>query len=176
MSGVSGTLSRMAPQHPSAATIAELARHAQDSQVASIQSLDGKAATLIGFSGVVLGLVFTSSAADRWNVALTVGVSLILAGITALTGALLPRRYKRNPNILALRARYLDSDPAMTHVAVIDSIQSALAYNADINRWKVRALRLGTLLAIAGILVMSAGLIYSVTTNEPITHPNGGSK
>jgi hypothetical protein len=167
----------MPARHPSAATIAELALQKLDGQLQSIESLDGKASTLIGFSGVVLGLVFTSSASDNWTDGITVGIGLILAAILALGVALLPRRYKTNPNILALRNRYLDDEPDLTNLAIIDSIQIALVYNADITVWKVRAIRLGTFLAIVGILVTSASLIYSVTTNQPITHQKrGGSK
>src|SRR6266545_4630014 len=52
--------------------------------------------------------------------------------------ALMPRRYKRNPNIPALRRGYLNKDPAVTNLAVIDSIEAALLYNVDVVRWKIR--------------------------------------
>jgi hypothetical protein len=159
----------MATRHASASVIADLARQKQEGQLQAIDSLDAKASTLIGFSGVVLGLIFTSPAVDHWNWGLTVGVGGILLAIFALGVVLLPRRYARNPNVLALRSRYLDSDPASTNLAIIDSIQVALAYNADVTKWKVFALRVGTILAIVGILVMSVSLVYSVTTNQPAT-------
>jgi len=168
----------VARRHASAAVIADLARQKQEGQLQAIESLDAKASTLVGFAGVVLGLVFTSPATSHWNDGLTAGVSAILLAILALGIALLPRRYKRNPNVLALRRRYLDSDPETTHLAIIDSIQAALVDNADTVRWKVRALRVGTLFAIVGILVMSASLIYSVTsttTNQPAPVKKGGS-
>ena len=177
MSGASCNLRDVATKHPSAETIADLARHKQEGQLQAIELLDAKASTLIGFGGVVLGLVFTSPATDHWNLGLSIGVVILLLAIVALGIVLLPRRYKRNPNILALREQYLDSDPAITHLAIIDSIQRALVYNADTTQWKVRTLRSGTLLAIVGILVTSTSLIYSVTTNQPATAPQrGGSK
>ena len=61
----------------------------------------------------------------------------------------------------------------------LQAIESALVDNADTVRWKVRALRVGTLFAIVGILVMSASLIYSVTSttsNKPAPVKKGGSK
>src|SRR5436309_572177 len=73
------------PTYPSARVIAELAREAQRQQLHSIEALDSKAATLIGFGGVLLGLVFSSSIATRhWNLVLTIGVALLAAGISGL--------------------------------------------------------------------------------------------
>ncbi len=48
--------------------IAEIARERQLAQLQQIDGLDTKAATLIGFVGVILGLIFTSDLAQRhWN-------------------------------------------------------------------------------------------------------------
>src|SRR3954447_7497741 len=87
------------PTYPSARVIADLAREAQLQQLHSIEALDSKAATLIGFGGVLLGLVFsTSIATEHWNRALTVGVSLLAVGISGLLLLLFSRRYRYNPN------------------------------------------------------------------------------
>jgi hypothetical protein len=89
--------------YPSAKAIAELAREAQLQQLQGLDSLDTKSASLIGLSGVLLGLIFTSSVAiDRWSLSLSIGAGLIGVSIVFLALGLLPRTSRFNPNILAL--------------------------------------------------------------------------
>jgi hypothetical protein len=136
----------VAPSKPSssASVIAELAREAQLYQLQSIDSLDTKAATLIGFAGVVLGLFFTSPIAENhWSIVLDLGTALVLLSIFAFALALLPRDYKVNPNILPLAAGYLDKPEDDTNRAVVDSISRALVHNADSVKWKGSAFALG---------------------------------
>ena len=103
------------PPYPSARVIAELAREAQLQQLHSIEALDSKAATLIGFGGVLLGLVFSASiAVEHWNFVLTVGVALLAVGIAGLLFLLFARRYRYNPNVLTLRANYREQPEDQT--------------------------------------------------------------
>jgi hypothetical protein len=151
------------PSYPSARVIAELAREAQIEQLRSIEGLDAKAATLIGFAGVLLGLVFTSSiATDHWNDALTAGVASLSVGIVGLFALLLPRRYRYNPNIVALTKGYLDRAEEETLAVTIESIEQALLSNADVLKWKVRLLNTFAALAVAGILLLAGSLLYAV--------------
>lgn len=159
----------------SAHLIAELAREAQLRQLGSIDSLDGKAATLLGFAGVVLGLIFTSTAAtDHWNLGLTVGASVVALAIVVLLVALLPRRYKTNPNPVTLAARYIGQPPETTAEAVVESINRAILYNANIQRWKVRTLRLGATLVVLGLTVISVSLTYTLETSDRATPSRSG--
>src|SRR3954462_1688061 len=120
------------PMYPSARVIADLAREAQLQQLHSIEALDSKAATLIGFGGVLLGLVFsTSIATHHWNRALTVGVALLAAGISGLLLLLFSRRYRYNPNVVTLRANYLEQPEDQTLKAAIESIEAGLARRAQ---------------------------------------------
>ena len=74
-------------------------------QIQAIDSLDAKAATLVGFAGLILTLLFTSSSTTaHWNMALSVGASFVTAAVIPLGLALAPRRYKLNPNIAALES------------------------------------------------------------------------
>src|SRR3954447_18270505 len=119
------------PTYPSARVIADLAREAQLQQLHSIEALDSKAATLIGFGGVLLGLVFsTSIATDHWNRALTVGVALLAAGISGLLLLLFSRRYRYNPNVVTLRANYLEQPEDQTLKAAIESIEAGGGWDA----------------------------------------------
>jgi hypothetical protein len=143
--------------------IAELAREAQLAQLQAIDGLDTKSANLIGFVGVVLGLAFTAEiAADAWNVGLAVGAALLAVAAILLGVGLLPRGYKFNPNIAALREALLDAPPEKTAVLVIDSIVSALTWNTDLLRWKVRFVSYGVFLAVLGVVVLGATLLYAV--------------
>lgn len=152
------------PRYPSARAVAELAREAQLQQLRSIESLDTKAAALIGFTGVLLGLVFTSPAVtDQWNTALTVGVSALAVGIVGLLLLLLPRRYRFDPNIVALTKRYLDQAEEETLRVAIESIEQALVSNADVLKWKVRFLDAFAALAVGAILLIAASLLYAVS-------------
>jgi hypothetical protein len=152
------------PSYPSARVIAELAREAQLQQLQSIDALDTKAATLIGFGGVLLGLVFTSRVAtDHWNGALTIGIVVLAVAIVGLLLLLLPRRYRYDPNIVALSKRFLDRPAEETLVVAIDSIEVGLAYNADILKWKSRLLTGFAALAVVGIVVLSVALLYAVS-------------
>jgi hypothetical protein len=152
------------PSYPSARLIAELGREAQLQQLQSLEALDAKAATLIGFGGVLLGLVFSSSiATDHWNAALTAGVITLAAGIGGLLVLLLPRRYRYNPNIVALTKRYLEEPEEETLRATIDSIEGALAYNADILKWKVRLLNAFAAAVVVAIMLLAGALLYAVT-------------
>lgn len=152
------------PTYPSARVIAELAREAQLQQLESIEALDSKAATLIGFAGVLLGLVFSASIATRhWNDALTVGVILLAVGIGGLLLLLFPRRYRYNPNIVALTRGYLDHPEEETLKVTIESIEQALVSNADVLKWKVRLLNGFATIAVIAIMLIAGSLLYAVT-------------
>ena len=151
------------PTYQSALVIAELAREAQLQQLHSIEALDSKAATLIGFGGVLLGLVFSASVAtENWNGVLTVGVSLLAVGIGGLLLLLFARRYRYNPNVVTLRATYLELPEDQTLKAAIESIEAALVWNAELLTWKVRLLNTFAAIAVIAILLITGSLLYAV--------------
>ena len=152
------------PSYPSARVIAELAREAQSQQLHSLESLDSKAATLIGFAAVLLGLVFSASiAVDHWNAVLSVGVSLLAVGMGGLLLLLFARRYRYNPNIVALKGTYLDQPEDQTLKAAIESIENALVWNAELLKWKVRLLNIFAAIAVIAIMLIAASLLYAVS-------------
>jgi hypothetical protein len=151
----------------SAQLIADLAREAQLRQLNGIDSLDAKSSTLLGFAGVILGLVFTSSTAtEHWSHGLSLGAASMVAAIMSLLLSLLPRKFKANPSPLALAARYMNQQPSDTAAAVVESINRAILFNANIQRWKIRTLQIGAFLATVGLVVMSVSLIYTVETTD----------
>jgi uncharacterized membrane protein HdeD (DUF308 family) len=144
--------------------IAGLAREAQLQQLATIDSLDTKAASLIGFAGVVLGLLLTTPAAtQRWNTALTAGASAILAGVVPLAAALVPRKYAFNPEIEALDRLWGSAPVREVYEVTTKSIVRALAANGDSLRFKALFVRVGVLLIVVGLVVAVAGVLYALS-------------
>ena len=150
--------------YSSARFIAELAREVQLQQLQSLDSLDGKATSIIGLAGVLLGLIFTSSVAEaRWSLVLTIGASFIGVSVALFALAIFPRGYRFNPNISALASGYLASPEEDTYRATIDSVERAILHNADLGRRKVNFLRAGIGLVVIGMLLVTVGLIVAAT-------------
>jgi hypothetical protein len=156
--------------YPSAKAIAELAREAQLQQLQGLDSLDTKSASLIGLSGVLLGLIFTSSVAtDRWSLALSIGAGLIGVSIVFLALGLLPRTSRFNPNILALAPAYMGKSEEETYYVTTASIEQALVHNANLTKWKANLLRMGISLAVVGLVFITGGLIYAAEKGSAAT-------
>lgn len=157
-------------QFASAPFIAELARERRNSQLEEIDALDSKAAGMLGFAAVVLGLLFTSDlATDRWNSVLTFAAVCLAGSLVPLVAALWPRKYRFNPEIGALKRLALHKDPEFTAAVTVESVERAILHNQAILRRKAWATRLGTALLVAGVLIASGRLVYSVdkeSTNE----------
>jgi hypothetical protein len=150
--------------------IATLAREAQLQQLSSIDGLDTKAASLIGFAGVVLGLLFTAPAStNHWNVAMTAGAAAIVAGVVPLALALLPRSYAFNPNIEALEKGWGTAPSTEVHEVTTKSIVRALLSNAESLRFKGFFVRVGVVLLVLGLLSATAGVLYAVNQNSVST-------
>ena len=150
--------------------IATLAREAELQQLSSLDRVDSKAASLIGFAGVALGLLFTARvSADHWNVVMTVGAALIVSGIIPMAIALLPRRYAFNPNIDALARGWGSAPPRELHEAVYRSISRALAINTENLRVKGFFVRVGVVLIVAGLLFATSGVLYALNSGKTAT-------
>jgi hypothetical protein len=152
-------------RYASAETIAAVAQASQDAQLGTIDSLDTKTSAILGLDGVILTLLFTSTAAhSHWNTLFSVGAASLGAATLPFLAALVPRKYHRNPNVIALApSPYMESPPEETNRLIALSIARALALNQTILRWKVRAMLAGVFLTALGIAATAAGLLYSVT-------------
>ena len=147
----------------SASVIAELAREAQLGQLSAIDSLDTKAATLMGFAGVFLGLSFSSETArTHWNMGFrSRWDSLRRHSCSRL--AILPRHCKFNPNIAALERFYLTSSPETTQAVAVESIIRAISSNSNTLRSKVWLVQVGTALIVAGLVYASVRFLCSLS-------------
>jgi hypothetical protein len=149
--------------------IAAVAREAQLVQLAAIDSIDGKAANLIAFSGIVVGLVFTSTfASAHWSLLLSLGAGMLGGGMLPLAVILLVRRPRFDPGIGALSDVFSGLSPETTNREIARSIASAVERNEGAMQKRIRALRLGACLIIGGLALVATSLIYShYDTNEP---------
>jgi hypothetical protein len=146
--------------------MAELAREAQGAQLQALESLDSKAANLIAFSGIVIGLIFTSGFAEsHWTFALTVGTGL-LALATAPLAFVLWREYRFDPNVGALEDLFTGETAATTNLWVVGSIRTAADRNAAELQQRTRAVRLGALILLGAVGCVAGSLIYSQETRH----------
>lgn len=148
---------------PSAQLIAELARERRSSQLEEIDALDSKAAGLLGFAAIVIGLLFTSDlATDRWNEVLTVAEIFLVVSLLPFVAALWPRKYRFNPELGGLKRLAMHRDPGFTAAVTVESVERAILHNQGILRWKAWAVRLGAALLVTGVVIAAGRLVYSV--------------
>jgi len=144
--------------------IAAAARTSQAAQLAELNAVDGKAANLIGFVGIVLTLTYTSAFADsHWNGALTGGTAALALATLPLGYAVWPRSYRFNPGVDGLRRMFSKSEPTVTYGHIAESIERSMLANQEIINRKKRAVGAGTLIIVLGVLLVSAGLLYSLS-------------
>lgn len=168
MSGSPPTLGLMAtfpgaPGPGSEDIVAAAARTSQAAQLAELNALDGKAANLIGFVGIVLTLIYTSAFADgHWTWALTGGTAALALATLPLGFAVWPRSYRFNPSIDGLRRMFSRTEPAVTHGFIAESIERGILANQEIIKRKKQAIGGGTVIIVLGVLLVSASLLYSL--------------
>lgn len=145
---------------PSAGVILDLAREKQAAVRQTAAALDTKATALIGLAGVVLGLLFGSdTAVEHWNWVFSGGAALLGLALVPLGIALFPRGYRANPDISLLLDRYAGRPTADTEWIAAKSIERAISANTRIVRSKARAVRIGSILVAAAILVVAARFV-----------------
>jgi hypothetical protein len=143
--------------------VAAAARTSQAAQLTELNALDGKAANLIGFVGVVLSLIYTSSYADRhWTWALTGGTAALAVATLPLGYAVWPRSYRVSPNIEGLIRMFSGAAPAVTYGFIAESIERSILGNQEIIKRKKSAIGAGTVIIVLGVLLVSTSLLYSL--------------
>ncbi len=148
-------MSQVAPQAGSEDIVADAARTSQAAQLAELNALDGKAANLIGFVGIVLTLIYTSAFADHhWSWALTAGTAALALATLPLGYAVWPRSYKFNPSIDGLRRMFSDAAPAVTYGFIAESIERGILANQEIIKRKKQAIGGGTAMIVLGVLLV----------------------
>jgi ABC-type tungstate transport system substrate-binding protein len=126
------------------AIILDLARGQQEAVVQHARDLDTKAAALLGFAGLLLGLLFSSElAVHHWNALLTAGTVLLGTALLPLGATLYPLRLRLNPDLEKLA--YKDDRRAMAELEslVASSLQRSIRVGMGMVRAKSRLVRAG---------------------------------
>ncbi len=124
----------------------EHVREERQHQLQHFDALDGKAGILLGFAGAIVALAPTGDA-------ITLGIGRLLAIISAASAlaAFWPRVIPVT-NLIALRDRYLSTEPAFTKLALMDTQIDMTGRSRQILRSKVRRLKIAmAALAVASV-------------------------
>lgn len=151
-------------QTGSDAIIAAAARSSQAAQLAELRTLDGKAANLIGFLGVALSLLYTSTFADgHWTWALTTGAGALVVATVPLGYAAWPQSYAFGPSIDLLQLGFSNAEPAKTYGSITEMIEQGMLVNHSTIKRKKQAIGFGMGMLVIGVLIVSASLLYSLS-------------
>jgi hypothetical protein len=157
----------------SSAIILDLAREQQQALVQRANDLDTKAAALLGFTGLLLGLLFSSSlAVQHWNELFTAGAALLGVALLPLGATLYPARVRVNPNLDELIDGGCDPAPAALEAFIASSLQRSIRAGIRAVRIKSMFVRSGSvLIAVAVGLVAGRFLHVLDTAHAPIAAP-----
>lgn len=133
--------------------------------VEEISRLEGIAATLIGFVGVALGLVFGSDlAVKHWNAVSTLGIGLSILATVAFAAAIYPRRKRFDPAMAALIATAGSGSTKQVGARMTRAIAESVSANQRLLAWKVRAVRIGTAAVVSGLAITGVRLVSLATS------------
>jgi hypothetical protein len=125
------------PSYPSLELIYELTVAQLQRQLARIDALDAKLATLVGFSGVLLALIFSADfLTEGRNPVMSAAAALLLAALVLLLIALRVGATSFDPDVRALRVQYPNRPIEETRFDIIDNVIGAIDANEDKLRWK----------------------------------------
>ncbi len=130
-------------------------------QLAQVDGLDTKASALLGFTGVLLGLMFADSdLTSHWNLWMSAAVVLIVLSAAALAGSLWVRDWMVRPSSQDLRA-WTDKPQAELERLLAAAFEAALTHHGGQAGRKAWWIRWGTSLFAAAILVAAVGLMVA---------------
>jgi len=136
----------------------DMARERQSLQQAQIDGLDGKAATLLGFVGVILALLIARDDLERWPLA--TAAALLGLAVLSIGFVLWPRSFKVNPNLGSMMAwaRREQPDPDLLVAA---SIERAVRFNKRGIGHKIRGLQAAGLCVGLALVFLAGGVLAS---------------
>lgn len=145
----------------STAIILDLAREQQRAVLQQANELDAKAATLLGFAGLLLGLLFSSDvAATHWNTVFAAGAVMLGCSLIPLGITLFPRTVDANPDVGQLLVRDLERSPQELEWLVVLSLRRSVRAWLNMVRIKSRLVRGGSVLIVAAVLVIGGRFVY----------------
>lgn len=131
----------------------------------SKHALDTKAATILGFVGVMLALIFSSDTArDKWSLAMSIGAGVLTASTIPLGYVLFPRPIKLNPDVASLRSLAANASLDTTYWAIAASVERAISYNEARIRRPARVMKAAAVTVAVAVLIIGGTLVYSLQT------------
>jgi hypothetical protein len=141
--------------------ILDIAREQQRVVMQQANELDAKATGLLGFAGLLLGLLFSSDlAADHWNSFFTVGAILLGAALIPLGGTLYPRVLDSNPGLDRLMGRDTARQPTEIERLVALSLWRSIRAGSRLVRMKSLLVRASSILIAAAVALIAGRLVY----------------
>ncbi len=136
-------------------------------------SLETKATTLLGFAGLLLGLLFSSDlAAAHWNGLLTLGVALLGSALLPLGATLYPSELNANPALDELISGGRSRKPPEIESLVATSLQRSIEAAARVIRVKSQLVRGGSILIAIAVAVVASRFVYILEAETPQSPPS----
>jgi hypothetical protein len=158
-----------ADQEPndSAAIVCDVLRERVATQLTQVDGLDTKAAALLGFTGVLLSLLFANTGlTSHWNYWMTAAVVLLALSAAALAWSLWVRDWAVKPAAKDLRKWSGRSQHDMERILAA-AFEAAWYHNNRRARCKALWIRGGTSLLAAAIVAAAVGLMLARSQVHP---------
>lgn len=151
------------------AIILDLAREQQRAVIQKANDLDTKATALLGFAGLLLGLLFSSDvAAAHWNALFTAGALLLGFALLPLGATLYPTKLRVNPDLGWLPDWQDGRAVDRLEAVVATSLQRSIRGDVEAVRTKSRLVRGGSVLVAIALAVIATRFVYVLTTYHPV--------
>lgn len=148
-------------QPNSTGLVSDVLRERTTAQLAQVDGLDSKAASALGFAGVLLGLMFANSSIDaEWNAWMTVAVVLLVLSAFSLSCSVWVRDWMSSPSDADLRS-WQGKARGVTEAILAAGLEQALAHNRERAARKAFAIRVGLALLTSAIVIAAVGLLVA---------------
>lgn len=148
------------PTGDSVSIVCDVLRERVATQLAQIDGLDTKASALLGFTGVLLGLLFANTdLTSHWNCWLTASVVLVVLSAVALALSLWVRDWEVKPAARDLRLPWSGRPPHDTERLLAAAFEAAWYHNNIKAGRKALWIRGGTSMLGLAIVVAAVGLM-----------------
>ena len=140
--------------------VGDVLRERAAAQLAQLDGLNTKASAALGFTGLLLGLLFAnSSITDHWNLWMTAAVTLLALGAVALADSLRVQKWMIKPTEQKLRS--WTKAAGQTEQLLAAALEDAIVHNRVQTTSKVRRMHVGMALLTAAITVAAIGLMVA---------------
>jgi hypothetical protein len=164
------------PVEDSVVVVCDVLRERVATQLAQVDGLDTKASALLGFAGILLGLLFTNTdLTSHWNDWLTAAVVLVVLSAVAMAASLWVRDWAVKPAATDLRLVWGARPRHDTERVLAAAFEAAWYHNNRQARVKALCIKGGTSLLAAAIVVAAVGLMTARSHVHPAGQPSSAA-